>query len=90
MDPIRLMHKTYPDLKISQVEGDPSPHDSPSDSEGQQMPAWLNNQSNGDQNSSRTRVKVIAKCGNCTLTGEGFNLRTAKLEIARQLGIIVC
>ncbi|VDO04032.1 unnamed protein product [Rodentolepis nana] len=86
MDPVRLLHETYPDLEIKKVEGGPSPQDSPSDSDGRQMPTWLNNQ-NG---SFQTRLKITAKCGDRILTGEGFNIRTAKLEIAQQLGIIKC
>ncbi|VDK22271.1 unnamed protein product [Taenia asiatica] len=35
----------------------------------------------------RQQVRVIANYKGCQLIGEGFNLRTAKLKIAEQLGI---
>ncbi|KAM3183257.1 hypothetical protein ACTXT7_010703 [Hymenolepis weldensis] len=87
MDPVRLLHETYPDLKITVVEGGPSLHDSSSDSDSQQLPTWIINQTNKGHNFGRPRVKIIAKCNGRTLTGEGFNNRTAKLDIAQQLGI---
>nr|CDS21399.1 hypothetical protein EgrG_000180900 [Echinococcus granulosus] len=83
MDPVRMMHELYPDLEISVAEC---------------LPA---NNSSGNSNSTTLsevevmnaggqpcqRVRVSANYKGRRLSGEGFNLRTAKLKIARQLGI---
>ncbi|VDM36286.1 unnamed protein product [Hydatigera taeniaeformis] len=80
MDPVRLMHELYPDLEISEVEC--LSKNSASDNS--------NVASSGkreDVQVAGQRVRVMAKYKGRWLSGEGINVRTAKLKIAEQLGI---
>ncbi|VDM24251.1 unnamed protein product [Hydatigera taeniaeformis] len=77
MDPVRLMHELYPELEILVTE------------------CLATNNAFGNLRRTKTnvnsqrrqRVRVVAKYKGRLLNGEGFNLRTAKLKIAQQLGI---
>ncbi|KAM7534441.1 hypothetical protein Aperf_G00000113450 [Anoplocephala perfoliata] len=82
MDPVRLMHEMYPDMEITVVESSVS-YGSGAYNE---LPTWITDKRK-TANQNRPRVKVMAKYKGLSITGEGFNTRTAKLEVAQKLGI---
>lgn len=54
-----------------------------------QLPACISDRKK-TFNKTRPHVKVMAKYKGGIITGEGFNIRTAKLQVAQQLGIDTC
>ncbi|CDI97990.2 DiCer Related family member dcr 1 [Echinococcus multilocularis] len=83
MDPVRMMHELYPDLEISVVECLPA-----NNSSGNSNSTTLSEMEGVNAGGQPCqRVRVSANYKGRRLSGEGFNLRTAKLKIAQQLGI---
>ncbi|KAL5106826.1 Dicer-like protein 1 [Taenia crassiceps] len=77
MDPVRMMHELYPDLEIAVAE---CLQVNSAAGKSVRAKAEVTGQ-------RRQCVRVTAKYKGCRLSGEGFNLRTAKMKVAQQLGI---